>query len=105
MKPRGNYIFTNKTHPLKGVMSIILGLIAILSIAHVVNLVFMLRQEALVSYAMTVILALIYAIAGMTLAIITSIQRDIFKVTAYIGILLNAFVIIVVGIIIYLGVF
>ena len=55
-------------------------------------------------YGAVVILAVVYAIAGMVLGIRSLTEKDIFKVFPVLGILLNFLTVIAGGIILYLGV-
>lgn len=105
MAQKGNYIFTNKKHPKQGIMSIILACIAIASIIMAIYITFSHRGEALSSSSVAVLFATIIAFVGFVLAIVARRKPDIFKVTAYLGILLNGLTLVGVGMIIYAGVY
>ncbi len=105
MAQKNNYIFTNKTHPKQGIMSIVLGIIAGASIILALYLTFLRREEALVSYGVAVLLAMIQSLVGFILGVYAKSKSDIFVITPYIGILLNGICLIGIGIIIYAGVY
>lgn len=98
------YIFTDKKNPKWGVMSAILGLIATASVSLAVHLTYRNNGTALMQYGAVVILAIIYAAAGLTLGIQSLMEKDIFRFFPVIGILLNLLTVIAGGIILYLGV-
>ena len=103
MKQKRNYVYTGKSHPLIGIMSTILGVISNAAIIYMIYLVFKSRQEATSSYAMVVVLSIIYAVVGLGLAIYKGLKKDSFKLTIILGGLFNlcaicmGFFIIVVG--------
>ncbi|MFI3201392.1 MAG: DUF6142 family protein [Eubacteriales bacterium] len=105
MAQKGNYIFTNKVHPIQGVMSVILACIAIASIVMAIYITFSHRGEALNSSSVAVLFAMIIAIVGFVLAIIAQKKTDIFRLTAYLGVFLNGLALVGVGMIIYAGVY
>lgn len=98
------YIFTDKKNPKWGVMSAILGLIATASVGLAVHLTYRNRGTALMQYGAVVILAIIYAAAGLALGIRSLMEKDIFRFFPVTGILLNLLTVIAGGIILYLGV-
>ncbi|MDE7322467.1 MAG: hypothetical protein K2N73_06985 [Lachnospiraceae bacterium] len=98
------YIFTDKKNPKWGIMSSILGLIATASVSLAVHLTYLNDGTAPMQYGAVVILAMIYAVAGLTLGIRSLMEKDIFRIFPVIGILLNVLTVIVGGIILYLGV-
>lgn len=98
------YIFTDKKNPKWGIMSAILGLISTVSISLAVHLTYLNRGAALMQYGAVVILAMMYAAAGLALGIRSLMEKDIFRFFPVLGILLNALTVIAGGIILYLGV-
>ena len=95
------YIFTDKKNPKWGIMSSILGLIAGVSVCLAVHLN---GGTAFMQYGAVVLLAMIYAAAGLALGIRSLTEKDIFRVFPIIGILLNVVTMAASGIILYLGV-
>lgn len=101
---RTGYIFTDKKNPKWGIMSAILGLIATVSIGLAIHFTYRNKGMAPMQYGAVVILAMIYAAAGLVLGIRSLTEKDIFRVFPVFGILLNALAVIAGGIILYLGV-
>jgi hypothetical protein len=97
------YIFTDKKNPVKGIMSTILGIIAVVSICISVDLTYKNKGQALVQYGAAVLLAVIYSIAGLILGIRSFREQDIFKLFPILGIVFNAIAIFSGGAILYLG--
>lgn len=98
------YIFTDKKNPKWGIMSSILGLIAGVSVCLAVHLTYLNGGTAFMQYGAVVLLAMIYAAAGLALGIRSLTEKDIFRVFPIIGILLNVVTMAASGIILYLGV-
>jgi len=101
---KGGYIFTDKKNPKWGIMSTILGLIAGISICLAIHRTYLNKGTALMQYGAAVLLAIIYAVAGMILGIRSLTEKDIFRFFPFFGIFLNALAIVAGGIILYLGV-
>ena len=85
-------------------MSSILGLIAGVSVCLAVHLTYLNGGTAFMQYGAAVLLAMIYAAAGLALGIRSLTEKDIFRVFPIIGILLNVVTMAASGIILYLGV-
>lgn len=101
---RQGYIFTDKKNPKWGIMSTILGLVAGAAICLAVHRTYRNGGAALMQYGAAVLLALFYAVAGLTLGIRSLMEKDIFRFFPVTGIFLNALTVIAGGIILYLGV-
>lgn len=103
MARRKGYIFTNKNHPLKGIMAVILG---ILSIGTLITAVYLSYQQGGISsarYGAAALLAVIFMMVGMGLALYSTTERDTFKFFPVLGIVLNAIAICVLSLILYAG--
>lgn len=98
------YIFTDKKNPKWGIMSSILGLIASVSVGLAVHLTYLNGGTAFMQYGAVVLLAMIYAAAGLALGIHSLMEKDIFRIFPVIGICLNVLTMVVSGLILYLGV-
>ncbi|MCR5208815.1 MAG: DUF6142 family protein [Lachnospiraceae bacterium] len=85
----GHYKFTNKKHPLTGIMSTILGSIAVITLGLAVYLGFLARGEVAPQYALAVFLGLIMAVVGLVLGIYSRLKRDLYYFFPNLGILLN----------------
>lgn len=101
---RKGYIFTDKKNPKWGIMSTILGLVAGISICLAIHRTYLNEGTALMQYGAVVLLAIIYAVAGLVLGIRSLMEKDIFRFFPVIGIFLNVLTVIAGGIVLYLGV-
>lgn len=99
------YIFTNKKESKKGIMSAVLGLIALASLFFAVYETFRNQGQALVKYGVAALFALLFALAGIVLGIMSKMEEDRFYLFSYLGIILNLLAIAGIGFIIYAGVY
>ena len=99
------YIFTNKKESRKGIMSTVLGAVSLFSLFLAVYGTFQKQGEALVKYGMGVLFALLFALTGIVLGIMSKMEEDKFYLFSYLGILLNVLAIAGVGFILYAGVY
>jgi hypothetical protein len=97
------YIFTDKKNPRNGIMSAILGVIAVASICIAIDLTYRNKGQALIQYGAAVFLALIYSIVGLILGIRSLREPDIFRLFPILGIIFNAIAILADGAILYWG--
>ncbi len=104
MKKR-NYIFTNKRHSQKAIMSTILGIISTASLSIVIYLTYRHGGAATVGYGITGLLAAIYSLVGFILGVITVQEKDYYRLFPCLGILLNLIALGAVGLILYMGVY
>ena len=100
-----NYMFTNKSHPQRGIMSTILGILSDGAIGLAVFSAFKAGGAASARLACAVILALIFSITGLTLGIMSRLEKDRFYFFPNVGIILNSIAIFAVAFILYIGVF
>ena len=99
------YIFTNKKESKKGIMSAVLGIIALVSLFFAVYETFRNQGQALVKYGVAALFALLFALAGIVLGIMSKMEEDRFYLFSYLGIILNLLAIAGIGFIIYAGVY
>ena len=99
------YIFTNKKESKKGIMSAVLGIIALVSLFLAVYETFRNQGQALVKYGVAALFALLFALAGIGLGIMSKMEEDRFYLFSYLGIILNLLAIAGIGFIIYAGVY
>ena len=100
---RERYVFTDKKHPEKGIMSIVLGAISVCTIACAIFFSYKNAGQAKPSYGAAVFLCVIYSLAGLVLGIMSRLERDIFKLFPNAGIILNSLSLIGMGILFYLA--
>ena len=101
---RKNYIFTNKKHSYKAIMAAILGIISLVSLGIVVYLTYLRDGQAQNGYGVTGLLAAVFSLAGLVLAIISFREKDNYMLFPWLGLLLNVAGLGSVGLILYLGV-
>lgn len=99
---RRNYIFTNKKHSHRAIMSTILGMISIVSIGIVVYLTYQRGGEATVGYGVTGLLATLFSLAGLFLGIVTLRDKGYYRLFPWLGTILNLLVLGCIGFILYL---
>ena len=99
------YIYTNKKESKKGIMSAVLGIIALVSLFFAVYETFRNQGQALVKYGVAALFALLFALAGIVLGIMSKMEEDRFYLFSYLGIILNLLAIAGIGFIIYAGVY
>ena len=99
------YIFTNKKESKKGIMSAVLGIIALVSLFFAVYETFRNQGQALVKYGVAALFALLFALAGIVLGIMSKMEEDRFYLFSYLVIILNLLAIAGIGFIIYAGVY
>ncbi|MBD5549621.1 MAG: hypothetical protein HDQ96_00355 [Lachnospiraceae bacterium] len=100
---RKNYIFTNKEHPKKSIMSTILGVLSVGSLILAVYLSYVDKGKENIQYGSACFLALIFAFIGVTLGVFGRMEKDKFYLFSYIGIVLNLVAIGLVSLILYAG--
>lgn len=103
MARKNSYIFTNKEHSRKGVMSTVLGMISIVSFILVLFFSYQNEGVAEPRYAVALFLATIFSLVGIVLGILSKLEADKFYLFSYMGILLNGLVLAGVGFVLYAG--
>ena len=103
MRFPGRYKFSDKTHPLTGVMSLILGLISAVSVAAAVFLCFKARGAAEGRYALAVLLSLLFSMAGIVLGIMGKMKNGCYYFFPNAGIVVNAVVLLTIWIMVTEG--
>lgn len=96
---RKNYIFTNKKHSERAIMSTILGIISNGSLGIVIYLTYLSGGNAPLSYGLTGLLAAIFSVTGLILGVLTAQEKDRFRLFPVLGIILN---LIALGILVFL---
>lgn len=92
----GNYKFTNKSHPLKGVMSSILGVIALVSLFLAIYLSYLDGMNSVnggtarMQYGLAAALAFLMALAGEIVGLLANNEKDCYRFFPVLGLLLNS---------------
>lgn len=86
---RKNYIFTNRKHSERAIMSTVLGVISNASLGIVLYLSYLSGGNVPLSYGLTGLLAALFSLVGLVMGLFTVRERDMFKLFPILGILLN----------------
>ena len=97
------YIYTNKKHSQKAIMSTILGIISLGSMILVLYLTSRSGGEATNGYGMTGLLATLFSFVGLILGILTVRENIYYRIFPILGVILNVLCLVCVSMILYLG--
>lgn len=100
---RKKYIYTNKRHSNRAVMSTILGILSNVSLAAVIYLSYQSGGDIPASYGVTGFLAVIFSLVGLGLGVVTAGDKEYYQLFPVLGILLNLIALGVLALIIYLA--
>lgn len=100
---KGSYMFTNKSHSPKSIMSTVLGLLSLTGIVLSVILTFYRRGEALLQYGTVLLLCTLFAFVGIGLGVSAKMERDKYYIFCYIGLVCNSLAVICISMILYAG--
>lgn len=89
MAQRRGYKFTNKRHSQTGIMSLVFGILSLVSLVLVVYLSYQSAGDVPNGYGVTGFLITVFAIIGVTLAALDLRQRECYKFFPGLGLLLN----------------
>ena len=79
MGRKKNYIFTNKKHSERAIMSTILGVISLTSLIAVIYLAYAQAGNIPSGYGVTGFLVAVFSIVGLVIGIITVMEKDRYK--------------------------
>lgn len=103
MAGKRSYIFTNKEHPEKGIMSAILGILSVITFGTAIYLSYLNNGEANARYGAAGVLAAIFMIAGFILGGLSITEKDKFKLFPVLGIVINTIAFLMLSLILYAG--
>ncbi len=98
------YKFSNKTHPLLGIMSFLLGVISVGAFVAAITLSVRAGGEVAVQYVLAVILGAVMSVAGVVLGIIARRKRECYYLFPNMGIALNGLMIVIIWVMITEGI-
>ena len=98
-----NYIFTNKKHSDKAIMSTILGVISLVSLGIVTYLSYSQGGVMHGGYGVTGVLATVYSLIGLILGVLTLRDKDIYRFFPVLGTILNVISLGGISFLLYLG--
>ncbi len=105
MARKNSYIFTNKEHPQKGIMSSVLGVISAASVVLVLYFAYCNDGVAELRYGAALLLAALFSVAGFVLGILSKMESDKYYFFPYMGIIVNTIVLFGIGFILFAGVY
>lgn len=103
MAKKNSYMFTNKQHTQKGIMSTILGVISLVTLAYTVITSYLRAGDIPIQYGAAAMLVMIFAFVGIILGVVSKTERDKFYLFTYLGIVLNVLALAVISVILYAG--
>lgn len=89
MSQKKNYMFTNRRHSEKAIMSTVFGVLCTVSLAVVIFLSYSRGGDIPAGYGFTGMFAAILSLAGLLLGVLAVREVDRFKLFGWLGILLN----------------
>ncbi len=103
MLRKKGYIFTNKQHTEKGIMSTILGILSNITMGTAIYLSYINKGAASARYGAAVVLAAAFMTIGMILGLWSITEKEKFKLFMVLGIVVNTLAFGVLSIILYAG--
>lgn len=103
MAGKRSYIFTNKEHPEKGIMSTILGILSVITFGAAIYLSYLNNGEENARYGAAGVLAVIFMIAGFILGGLSLTEKEKFKLFPVLGIVMNTVAFLLLSLILYAG--
>lgn len=101
MGRKSSYIFTNKRHSQKAVMSTVFGAISTVSFLATIYLTYRKEGNATVSYGVAGLLITIFSLTGLILGIMAAFEKDRYHLFDYLGIGLNILILAGISFILY----
>ena len=97
------YIYTNKDHPPKAIMSTILGIISMISLIYAIYFTYCNEGTAIQRYGAVGLLITILSLTGLLLGIVSKSEPDRFYLFSYIGIVMNILVLAGMSFVLFAG--
>jgi hypothetical protein len=103
MAIKKDYIFTNKKHPQRAILSTILGTISFVSIIMMLYFTFQEGGIARPRYGFSMLIAVLFSATGLVLGILSRMEPDKFYFFSYLGLAINLMVLVSAGFILFVG--
>lgn len=97
------YIFTNKKHPEKGIMSFILGILSLGTYIMAVYLSYQGKGVSSARYGAAGVLAGVFMTVGLILGIMSLREKETFKLFPVLGMIVNVLAFFALSLILYAG--
>lgn len=102
---KSGHMFTSKKHSERGLYASVLGVIALAGITLAIVLSYQDGGAMSARYGLATLISFIIAIGGFVQGVRAKMEKDVFQVLPFFGLLSNAFVILEVMFILYAGVY
>ena len=100
---RRHYIFTKRKDSEQAILSTILGVISLGSLAAVVYLSYLKGGVVPISYGLTGFLAAVFSVVGLVLGVLAVQEKEVFKLFPILGIVLNLIALLILMFLVQLG--
>ena len=100
---KNSYMFTNKQHTRKGIMSTILGVISLVTLGYAIVMSYLKSGNIPRQNGASAMLVMFFAFAGVVRGVVSKTERDKFYLFTYLGIALNFLALAVISVILYAG--
>ena len=105
MGRKKNYIFTNKKHSERAIMSTILGVISLISLIAAVFLAYEKEGNIPAGYGVAGFLIAVFSVTGLVLGIVTAMEKDRDRLFPCLGIVCNLLALLGIGFVVYAGMY
>lgn len=105
MRRKSGYMFTNKKHSQRGMLSSVLGAISLVSIVLAIVLSYKAKGAMNARYGLATLFAFCIAIGGLVQGVRAKMEKDVFLLFPVFGIVSNTLVILMGMFILYSGVY
>lgn len=103
MARKKGYIFTNKDHSQRGIMSTILGILSIITLGTAVYLSYQNEGAVSARYGAAGFLAAVFMTTGMVLGVWSTTEKERFRLFSVLGIIINVLAIGMLSLILFAG--
>ncbi len=103
MQKRKGYKFTNKTQSKRAIMSLILGIISLISLFAAIWRTFRAGGQATVGYGFTGLLATLFSLTGLVLAILPIYEKKYYYLIPILGVVVNVLALAWISLILSMG--
>lgn len=103
MFKKKGYIFTNKEHSEKGIMSTVLGILSIITLTTAVYISYLQKGEISARCGAAAFLATLFMAAGLLLGIWSAAEKEKFRLFSVVGIILNILAVGMLSLILFAG--
>lgn len=103
MSRNNRVIFTDNKQSSKGIMSVILGTISLISLIYCFSVSYHTEGAVSERFGPALIVTLVFAIVGMVLGVAGRREIDKFKLIPTIGIITNGVAVVVLGFLMWIG--